>query len=163
MDMNTPFDLEVQAHCPIAKIVYDLSHVVAKFAREVMDRGNLNTRQDSYPTEISNINKDLMTTYILGAQLKELWYCESEAHAKGLWEAWWAQVQENGIKPLKEFTRKLSPYLHGIKASASYPLNTCTLEGINNKIKLIKRMGYGYRDTDYFFLKIKAAFPGKPR
>ncbi|MBE4375971.1 transposase, partial [Vibrio parahaemolyticus] len=42
-----------------------------------------------------------------------------------------------------------------------YPLNTCTLEGINNKIKLIKRMGYGYRDTDYFFLKIKAAFPGK--
>ncbi|UOE82978.1 hypothetical protein LTQ03_22600 [Vibrio splendidus] len=24
-------------------------------------------------------------------------------------------------------------------------------------------MGYGYRDTDYFFLKIKAAFPGKPR
>ncbi|KFK65217.1 hypothetical protein JS85_25505 [Vibrio vulnificus] len=49
------------------------------------------------------------------------------------------------------------------KASASYPLNTCTLEWINNKIKLIKRMGYGYRDTDYFFLKIKAAFPGKPR
>ncbi|MEZ9580603.1 transposase, partial [Vibrio sp. 10N.261.55.C5] len=106
---------------------------------------------------------DLMTTYILGAQLKELWYCESEAHAKGLWEAWWAQVQESGIKPLKEFARKLSPYLHGIIASASYPLNTCTLEGINNKIKLIKRMGYGYRDTDYFFLKIKAAFPGKPR
>ncbi|CDT92547.1 hypothetical protein VCR31J2_2060001 [Vibrio coralliirubri] len=33
-----------------------------------------------------------MTTYILGAQLKELWYCESEVHAKGLWEAWWAQV-----------------------------------------------------------------------
>ncbi|OOF09766.1 transposase, partial [Salinivibrio sp. PR919] len=55
------------------------------------------------------------------------------------------------------------PYLHGIVASASYHLNTCTLEGINNKIKLIKRMGYGYRDTDYFFLKIKAAFPGKPR
>ncbi|PTO54480.1 ISL3 family transposase [Vibrio splendidus] len=193
MDMNTAFDLEVQAHCPNAKIVYDLFHVVAKFGREVMDRvrvdqanklkqdkkarqwvkrsrwvllknrGNLNPRQDSYLTEILNINKDLMTTYILGAQLKELWYCESEAHAKGLWEAWWAQVQESGIKPLKEFARKLSPYLHGIIASASYPLNTCTLEGINNKIKLIKRMGYGYRDTDYFFLKIKAAFPGKPR
>ncbi|MEZ8680760.1 ISL3 family transposase [Vibrio splendidus] len=193
MDMNTAFDLEVQAHCPNAKIVYDLFHVVAKFGREVMDRvrvdqanklkqdkkarqwvkrsrwvllknrGNLNTQQDSYLTEILNINKDLMTTYILGAQLKELWYCESEVHAKGLWEAWWAQVQESGIKPLKEFARKLSPYLHGILASASYPLNTCTLEGINNKIKLIKRMGYGYRDTDYFFLKIKAAFPGKPR
>ncbi|WP_198598957.1 transposase, partial [Vibrio sp. 10N.222.55.F9] len=31
MGMNTAFDLEVQAHCPNAKIVYDLCHVVAKF------------------------------------------------------------------------------------------------------------------------------------
>ncbi|WP_370277252.1 transposase, partial [Pontibacterium sp.] len=36
-------------------------------------------------------------------------------------------------------------------------------EGINNKIKVIKRMAYGYRDTEYFFLKIKAAFPGNRR
>ncbi|SQA36257.1 transposase ISL3 [Vibrio harveyi] len=193
MDMNTAFDLEVQAHCPNARIVYDLFHVVAKFGREVMDRvrvdqanklkqdkkarqwvkrsrwvllknkNNLNTQQESYLTEILNMNQDLMTTYLLGAQLKELWRCESELHAKNLWQVWLEQVNESGIKPLKEFARKLRPYIHGITASASYPLNTCTLEGINNKIKLFKRMGYGYRDTDYFFLKIKAGFPGKPR
>ncbi|AGU96336.1 hypothetical protein M892_04815 [Vibrio campbellii ATCC BAA-1116] len=109
------------------------------------------------------MNQDLMTTYLLGAQLKELWRCESELQAKNLWQIWLEQVNESGIKPLKEFARKLCPYLHGITASASYPLNTCTLEGTNNKIKLIKRMGYGYRDTDCFFLKIKAAFPEKPR
>lgn len=193
MDMNTAFDLEVQEHCPNARIVYDLFHVVAKFGREVMDRvrvdqanqlkhdkkarqwvkrsrwvllknrDNLNTQQDSYLTEILKINQELMTTYVLGAQLKELWCCESELQVKNLWKVWWEQVNESGIKPLKEFARKLRPYLHGITASANYPLNTSTLEGINNKIKLIKRMGYGYRDTDYFFLKIKAAFPGKPR
>lgn len=38
MDINTAFDIEVQAHCPNARIVYDLFHVVAKFVREVMDR-----------------------------------------------------------------------------------------------------------------------------
>jgi transposase len=27
---------------------------------------------------------------------------------------------------------------------------------------VIKRMAYGYRDDDYFFLKIRAAFPGIP-
>ncbi|MEC8880734.1 MAG: transposase, partial [Pseudomonadota bacterium] len=42
-------------------------------------------------------------------------------------------------------------------------LNTSVLEGMNNRIKVIKRMAYGYRDSDYFFLKIKAAFPGNPR
>ncbi|MAQ32483.1 MAG: ISL3 family transposase, partial [Alcanivorax sp.] len=45
----------------------------------------------------------------------------------------------------------------------TYHLNTSVLEGMNNRIKVIKRMAYGYRDSDYFFLKIKAAFPGNPR
>lgn len=193
MDMNTAFDLEVQTHCKNARIVYDLFHVVAKFGREVMDRvrvdqanqlkddkgarrwvkrsrwvllknrENLNTKQQSYLDEILAVNRDLMVTHLLGAQLKELWYCDSEKQAKDLWDIWWQQVHESGVKPLINFARKLKPYLHGIVASALHRLNTCTLEGINNKIKLIKRMGYGYRDTDYFFMKIKAAFPGKPQ
>ncbi|MCW1888911.1 transposase [Vibrio chagasii] len=45
-------------------------------------------------------------------------HCASEVHAKGLWDTWWAQVQESGIKPLKEFARKSESYLHGILASA---------------------------------------------
>ena len=36
--MNTAFDLEVQAHCPNAEVVYDLFHVIAKYGREVIDR-----------------------------------------------------------------------------------------------------------------------------
>jgi len=28
---------------------------------------------------------------------------------------------------------------------------------------VIKRIAYGFRDSEYFFLKIKAAFPGKAR
>ncbi len=48
-------------------------------------------------------------------------------------------------------------------ASAIYPMNSSILEGVNNRIKVIKRMAYGFRDSAYFFLKIKAAFPGKPR
>src|SRR5690606_27330188 len=41
--------------------------------------------------------------------------------------------------------------------------HTGQLGGVNNKIKVIKRMAYGYRDIDYFLLKIKAAFPGNAR
>ncbi|MGF6439452.1 transposase [Paraburkholderia youngii] len=37
------------------------------------------------------------------------------------------------------------------------------VEGINNTIKVIKRRAYGYRDEEYFFLKIRAAFPDNPR
>lgn len=41
-------------------------------------------------------------------------------------------------------------------------MHTGQLEGISNRITLMKRMAYGYRDSDLFFLKIKAAFPGNP-
>ena len=53
--------------------------------------------------------------------------------------------------------------LNGILASARFHMHTSLLEGVNNRIKVIKRMAYGFRDSDYFFLKIKAAFPGKAR
>ena len=38
MDMNSAMDLEVQQHCPNARVVYDLFHVIAKFEREAIDR-----------------------------------------------------------------------------------------------------------------------------
>lgn len=193
MDMNTAFDLEVQQHCPNAQVVYDLFHVIAKYGREVIDRvrvdqanqlkndkvkrrkvkrgrwillknrDNLTTTQAGYLEELLEANKDLMTVYLLREQLKEMWYCKTENHASAQWELWWRQVQESSIQPLLLFGKRLKKYVHGITASATHPLHTCKLEGMNNKIKLMKRMGYGYRDTDYFFLKIRAAFPGNMR
>jgi transposase len=50
--------------------------------------------------------------------------------------------------------------IDGILSHCGYPLHTGLLEGINNKIKVIKRMAYGFRDDEYFFLKIRAVFPG---
>ena len=41
--------------------------------------------------------------------------------------------------------------MRGILASANYPMHTGVLEGVNNKIKVIKRMAYGFRDSEYFF------------
>ena len=53
--------------------------------------------------------------------------------------------------------------MQGIIAAADFKINTSVLEGVNNKIKQIKRRAYGFRDDQYFFLKVKAAFHGVPR
>ena len=65
--------------------------------------------------------------------------------------------------PATPFAKRLKKYLHDIIASAIYQMNSSILEGVNKKIKVIKRMAYGFRNSAYFFLKIKAAFPGKAR
>ena len=61
------------------------------------------------------------------------------------------------------FAQRLRLYLPGILALCRYPLGTNLFKGINNKIKVIKRMAYGFRDDAYFFLKIRAAFPSVGR
>ena len=68
----------------------------------------------------------------------------------------------SGIEPLKTFTRRLRPYVEDILAHCRRPTGTNIIEGINNTIKVIKRIAYGFRDDRYFFLKIRAAFPGNP-
>ena len=193
MDMNTAFDLEVQQHCPQAEVVYDLFHVIAKYGREVIDRvrvdqakalrdnnmarqvvkrsrwlllrnpDNLQPEQTGQLHDLLAANAPLMSVYVLKAQLKELWFAPDTRTAKARWKQWYSMAMESGIAALVRFARRLSGYVDGIVASARFRLNTSVLEGMNNKIKVIKRMAYGYRDADYFFLKIKAAFPGKVR
>lgn len=95
--------------------------------------------------------------------LKEVWFAPSIKEGGRRWRDWLRHAKESGLKPLQDFARNLRRYTRGILASAKFPMHTSQLEGVNNKIKVIKRMAYGYRDQEYFFLKIKAAFPGKAR
>src|SRR5690606_13011596 len=105
-------------------------------------------------------NKALSIVYILKDQLKRLWRYKRPGYAKRAWEQWKSIAEESMIEPLLKFVARLEPYIPGIISHARWPLNTSVLEGINNRIKVIKRMAYGYRDDEYFFLKIKNAFPG---
>jgi transposase len=45
--------------------------------------------------------------------------------------------------------------LPGLAAHAVYSISTGKLESFNNKIKVAKRIGYGYRDDDFFFTSIR--------
>ena len=60
--------------------------------------------------------------------------------AKRFWEYWYHRAIESGIEPLVKFAERLKRYLGGILAHCHWPLHTSLLEGINNKIKVIKRM-----------------------
>ncbi len=52
------------------------------------------------------------------------------------------------------FSRFLSDHVEGIVNHAVHRISSGRIEGTNNKIKTIRRQGYGYADTEYFFLKI---------
>ena len=93
-------------------------------------------------------------------EAKKLWRLPTPTATRAAWQAWFSRATESGIPPVIAFAKRLQPYLHGILAHCRWPLHTSLLEGINNKIKVIKRMADGFRDDQYFFLKIRAAFAG---
>lgn len=105
-------------------------------------------------------NRQLLTVYVLKDDLKQLWDYTYPGAARRFWQSWHHRAMRSRIEPLKAFARKLKGYLPGILSHCRWPLHTSLLEGINNKIKVLKRMAYGFRDDAYFFLKIRAAFPG---
>ncbi len=106
-------------------------------------------------------NQPLLTVYVLRDELKRLWFYRRPAWARQAWHHGCEQAEQSGIAALNTFAQRLKGYLHGILARCRLPLNTRIVEGINNTIKVIKRRGY--RDQEYFFLTIRAAFPGNAR
>jgi transposase len=113
--------------------------------------------------ELLAANQALMIVYLLRDDLKRLWRYTREGWARRAWNDWLERAMESGVPALKTFARNLAKRIDGVFAHCRWDLHTSVLEGMNNKIKVMKRMAYGYRDDDYFFLKIRAAFPGVSR
>ena len=65
--------------------------------------------------------------------------------------------QESGNSHLQRFGKMLDRHWEGIVAHGYYRISSGRVEGVNNLIKTVRRQAYGYRDDDYFFLKIMDA------
>ena len=71
------------------------------------------------------------------------------------WIKCFTAAKESGIPQLQKFAELKEKRLKGLVAHATYSIGTGKLEGMNNKIKVAKRITYVYRDEDYFFRLIK--------
>jgi transposase len=138
-------------------------HKIVKGSRWLLLRNkrNLMRQEDRIRLyDLLQVNRSLMKVYVLKEDLKRLWEYSYPKAAKRFWNGWYRRAIQSRVAPLVKFAKRLKSYIEGIISHCRYPLHTSLLEGINNKIKVMKRMAYGFLDDEYFFLKIRAAFPG---
>ena len=187
MDMWEGFIKSVQTHCPQAKIVFDLFHLVKGYG-EVIDevrrqeykkaveehrafikgsrylllsnRDNLRADQQTRLAELLAVNQRLSAVYILKDQLKAIYRYRRRGWAKKALDQWCGLAEQIDHPLMKRFIGRLRFFEHGILNHCDYPIGTSKLEGVNNKIKVIKRKAYGFHDPGYFALKVKQALPG---
>ncbi len=102
------------------------------------------------------MNKPLATAYYLKEDLRQLWKQENKKMASSHLRAWIVKARASGITMLIKFAKTLAAHRTGILAYYDYPISTGPLEGTNNKIKTMQRQSYGFRDKEFFKLKILA-------
>ena len=184
IDMSPAYIAAVTENLPQAQIVFDHFHIVkllndqlSKLRRELYNhetelnkkrllkgtRWLLLKNSDNLSDENNEkkrlqealaINKPLATAYYLKEELGLLWKQSSKKNAEIFLKKWVDKAKASKLPRLIKFANTLMAHRSGIFAWYDYPISTGPLEGINNKIKTMKRQAYGFRDLEFFKLKI---------
>jgi len=104
--------------------------------------------------ELKRINSPLYEAYLIKEQFEHFYLCETEQQGKEFIYNWFEQIPKAIQDFFRPFYNMLKRYLYGVTAFCCHRYTNAVAEGINNKIKVLKRMAYGYRDKEYFKLKI---------
>ena len=106
--------------------------------------------------EALRLNSSLATVYYLKEGLRQLWQQTDKPAARAFLDDWIARASASDVAMLHKFARPLDSHREGILAYFDFPIATGPLEGTNHKIKRLQKQAYGFRDLEFFNLKIYA-------
>ena len=186
MDMSAAYRSAVSIHLPKAVIVFDHFHVVKLFNDKLSDlrralyreatdvqhkevlKGtrwlllknaeNLDPEKDerSRLKEALKLNEPLAMAYYLKEDLRRFWEQPGKRFATTFLDGWIRRAEASGIKILQQMAKTLAAHRSGLLAYYDVMISSGPMEGTNNKIKTMKRQAYGFRDLEFFKLKILA-------
>lgn len=184
-DMSAAFTNAVVEHLPATSLVVDHFHVV-KLMNEKIDKlrrmmvnqeKDVNQRKiikgtrwlllrngrdifdDQFRTRLDNalnLNEPLMKAYYLKEDLYEIWNQITKEDGEKVLDLWVQQALDAKVQPLTEMAATLQAYKPFILAWYDHTISNGKIEGTNNKIKVLKRQAYGYRNDEFFTLKLYA-------
>jgi transposase len=100
------------------------------------------------------LNQPLAIAYYLKEDLRQIWSQANKRTARRVLRDWLARARASGIRMLVKFADTLEEHQEGVLNYYDYRISTGPLEGTNTKIQLMKRQAYGFRDHEFFKLKI---------
>lgn len=174
MDMCAPFIAEVRKRAPQAEIVFDPFHVVKlagdavhklrrdearerkgtnqaavlKGSRWALLRAseNLTFEDRGKLSNVERINKRVYRGYLLKEELRVLYACDPPSARLHL--AWWlGWAGRSKLAPFVKLARTIKKHREGILAAIDLGLSNGRLEGLNNKIGVLKHRAYGFHSA----------------
>ena len=184
IDMSPAYICAVETHLPRAVLVFDHFHILQLFHEKLSDlrrklyheateqlhkkvlKGtrwlllknpeNLDATRDESKRlhEALTLNQPLATAYYLKEDLRQIWEQSDRAAAQRVLDDWIRRAESSNIPLLIQFAHTLAAHRRGILNYYVYRLSTGPLEGTNTKIRVLQRKAYGFRDAEFFKLKI---------
>jgi transposase len=185
-DMSPAYILAIHDNLPKAVHVFDRFHVMKLFNDQLADlrrevqrsvedvehrkllKGTLwlllknpenldpKKREHQRLQDALRINQPLAAAYYMKEDLRQLWEQYTKPAAERFLDDWIARAQASGIKMLQKFAKTLQLHRAGLLNWYRYDISTGPLEGTNTKIRVLQRQAYGFRDHEFFKLKIHA-------
>jgi transposase len=186
MDMSGGYQSAVLTNLPKAVIVFNHFHVVKLFneklseLRRALDREatdvqhkqvlkgmrwlllknaeNLDVEKDEKRRlkEALKLNELLATAYYMKEDLRRFWEQPGKRFATTFLDGWIRRAEASGIKILQQMAKTLAAHRSGLLAYYDVRISSGPMEGTNHKIKTMKRQAYGFRDLEFFKLRILA-------
>lgn len=181
MDMSAGYSASVSKYLPHVAIVFDRFHVtrvitdaldeirkeewkncqsqgfnVIKGQRFLLLRNfeNLQLSEQSMVEKLLEINRPLAIAHTLKEQFRMFWQQKTYQDGVRFLVIWCLEAKMSGILPLIKAAQTLLKHGKGLLNYFLHKIDNGKAEGINNKIKVLKRQAYGFRDTEYFILKL---------
>lgn len=181
MDMSASFSSAVKECLPTTPIVFDRYHVMAllnrkidllrrDLQRELEEAGKktlkgsrflllrnyhaLSDKKQNKLNALLETNQPLFTMHAMKEQLRLFWEQGTETKARSFLLQWCFDALTSGIKQLRSVGLTLFKRIDGLLSYFPHKITNGPIEGLNNKIKTMKRQAYGFRDMEYFTLRL---------
>jgi transposase len=181
MDMSASYAASVSKYLPHVAIVFDRFHVtkvinnaldeirkeewkncqaqgfnVIKGQRFLLLRNfqDLQLFEKSIVENLLEINRPLAIAHTMKEQFRMFWEQKNYQEGVRFLIMWCLEAKMSGIAALAKAAKTFLKHGRGLLNYFLHKIDNGKAEGINNKIKVLKRQAYGFLDTEYFILKL---------
>ena len=171
-DMWQPYIDVIKTRAPKAVLVFDKFHIVQHLTQavdqvrrdEIREKGkahkdlmaktryiwlknpwNLTDKQQSRLSELEHLKLKINRAYLLKEAFREFWEYTRPGWAKRYLDKWFWWATHSRLEPMREFAWMLRRHQEDLMNYFRMPIHNGTVEGLNNKAKVISHKAYGFR------------------
>ncbi len=132
----------------------ELSEILHCNKRFILMQNKVTNKKRDLLEKLSTLNERVYHAMLLKEQFLSIYTAQDRPEAFSNLKEWIVAAIKSKISSFVELAFKFFRKRHYILNYFICQITSAISEGLNNKIKRLKRMAYGYKDVQYFLLKI---------